>query len=130
MPISAKSTLSDRIRDCANMAGSGDELSRKTGVPRRTLENYLSGKSEPKASVIAEICTVLDVSAEWLLTGEGSMQLNKVVTLDKTSKSADNYNWNAAGLANGRVWLEISQEVTFAQFFEISKILESESDDG
>lgn len=53
------------------MAGSGDELSRKTAIPRRTLEEYLTGESEPKASRIAAIARAAGVSAHWLVTGEG-----------------------------------------------------------
>lgn len=53
------------------MAGSGDELSRKTAIPRRTLESYLSGTSEPKATRLLEIARAVNVDAGWLVTGEG-----------------------------------------------------------
>jgi len=62
--------LPSRIRKCAEIAGSGDELSRKSGLPRRTLENYLSGRSEPKATAILAIANAAEVSSDWLLTGE------------------------------------------------------------
>ena len=65
--------LSKRIRACAAMAGSGDELARIAEIPRRTLESYLSGKSEPKAMRLASIVKATGVSANWLLTGEGTM---------------------------------------------------------
>lgn len=61
--------LSARIRLCAQKVGSGDELSRRSGIPRRTLENYLSGRSEPKASAISAIAIAADVSTDWLITG-------------------------------------------------------------
>ncbi len=64
--------LRDRIRECARIAGSGDELSRRAGIPRRTLENYLSGKSAPKAATLASIAEVAGVSLEWLATGNGA----------------------------------------------------------
>lgn len=64
--------LRDRIRECAQIAGSGDELSRKTGIPRRTLENYLSGKSSPKAETLASIAEAAGVGIEWLATGHGA----------------------------------------------------------
>lgn len=63
--------LPDRIRKCAEIVGSGDNLARIAGIPRRTLENYLSGKSEPKATAIAHIAHAANVSADWLLTGVG-----------------------------------------------------------
>lgn len=66
--------LKERIRQCADMAGSGDELARLTDIPRRTLESYLSGASEPKAARLADICKAVGVDANWLLTGEGAMR--------------------------------------------------------
>lgn len=66
------STLGDipaRIRECAQKIGSGDALARAAGIPRRTLENYLSGRSEPKASAVLAIAEAAGVSADWLLRG-------------------------------------------------------------
>ncbi|WP_404991363.1 helix-turn-helix domain-containing protein [Cupriavidus pauculus] len=62
--------LADRIRTCAEKVGGGDALARKTGIPRSTLETYLTGKAEPKASRIAEICEAAAVSADWLVSGK------------------------------------------------------------
>lgn len=67
-------SLADRIRQCANAVGSGDELSRQTGIPRRTLENYVSGKTEPSASKLAAIAEAADVSLNWLVAGKGEMR--------------------------------------------------------
>lgn len=71
MNSETKSGLAGRIRDCAERVGSGDALARISGVPRRTLENYLSGKSEPKASALAAIADAADVSLDWLIRGDG-----------------------------------------------------------
>lgn len=65
--------LAGRIRKCAEIAGSGDALSQKTSIPRSTLETYLTGKAEPKASRLAAIATAANVSADWLLFGYGDM---------------------------------------------------------
>ena len=65
--------LSNRIRKCAEIAGSGDALSRLTAIPRRTLEMYLSGDAEPKAVRMGLIANAAGVSGHWLLTGEGEM---------------------------------------------------------
>jgi len=59
------------LRICAERVGNGAALARKTGIPRRTLETYLSGSAEPKASRLAEIAQAAEVSGHWLLTGEG-----------------------------------------------------------
>jgi len=66
--------LAFRIRECAQLVGSGDELSRRTGIPRRTLENYLSGRSEPKAAAVSAIAKTAGVSSDWLLLGVEPMR--------------------------------------------------------
>ena len=73
-------SVSERIRKCAEVAGSGDELARKAGIPRRTLETYLTGESDPKAIRIAAICHATGVNGHWLLTGDGSMMLSDAST--------------------------------------------------
>ncbi|MFN3881897.1 MAG: XRE family transcriptional regulator [Nitrincola lacisaponensis] len=74
--------LAERIRYCAKLAGSGDLLAEKSGIPRRTLESYLSGSSEPKAARLAAIVNATGVSAKWLLTGLG-------VAFDKPNQTSD-----------------------------------------
>jgi transcriptional regulator with XRE-family HTH domain len=77
-PPVAKNTqeLAIRLRQCAQLAGSGDELARKASVPRRTLETYLSGDAEPKASRLFALARAVGVSLDWLATGEGPMMLS------------------------------------------------------
>lgn len=65
-----KDGVRERIRLTAQKIGSGDELSRRSGVPRRTLENYLSGRSEPKATALAAIAAAASVSLDWLIVGQ------------------------------------------------------------
>lgn len=43
-------SLAERIRKYAKLTGSNDNLARLAGIPRRTLEYYLTGAREPKAS--------------------------------------------------------------------------------
>ncbi len=66
-------SLADRLRKCAELVGSGDELARRSGIPRSTLETYFTGKTEPKADRLAEICYLCGVDGHWLLTGRGAM---------------------------------------------------------
>lgn len=56
------------------MVGNGDELSRKTAIPRSTLESYLTGDSEPKASRLAAIAQAAGVSLDWLVLGSEPMR--------------------------------------------------------
>ncbi|MDW3689190.1 helix-turn-helix transcriptional regulator [Cupriavidus sp. CV2] len=66
-------SLVDRLRQCAEIAGSGDELARRAAIPRRTLEYYLAGESDPKAKRLTAIVEATGVSGHWLLTGCGPM---------------------------------------------------------
>lgn len=59
--------VASRIRQAAAMAGSGDALAEKTGIPRRTLETYISGAAEPKAAALARIADAVGVTVDWLL---------------------------------------------------------------
>ncbi len=68
-----KTDLPARLRRCVDLVGSGDKLAREANIPRSTLETYLTGKAEPKASRLADICRVCGVSGHWLLTGDGDM---------------------------------------------------------
>lgn len=63
--------LAERIRQCADIAGSGDELARLTAIPRRTLEYYLTGQSEPKVARCVDIAKAVGVDIGWLASGEG-----------------------------------------------------------
>ena len=65
--------LAARIRKCADIAGSGDELSRLTAIPRRTLEYYLTGEREPKVARCVDIAKAVGVDIGWLASGEGQI---------------------------------------------------------
>lgn len=60
--------MADRIRRCAEIVGSGNELARRSGISRRTLENYFKGR-EPQASQLASIAKAAGVTLDWLITG-------------------------------------------------------------
>lgn len=63
--------MAARMRRCAEIAGSGDELARITAIPRRTLEYYLTGEREPKVGRCVEIAKAVGVDIGWLASGEG-----------------------------------------------------------
>ena len=66
--------LSERIRKCAELVGGGNQLSKKTAIPRRTLETYLAGNTEPKISTLISIAEAAGVNLEWLAEGKGPMK--------------------------------------------------------
>ena len=60
-------------------------LAEITGIPYRTVQNYLNGDREPNAEGLTTLCTRLGVNINWLLTGEGEHFINsnpRVVTID------------------------------------------------
>jgi phage repressor protein C with HTH and peptisase S24 domain len=67
--------LPSRLRLAAKQVGGGEELARKSAIPRRTLEDYLTGQSEPKISRLVAISKAANVMLEWLATGEGPRDL-------------------------------------------------------
>lgn len=67
-------TLKDRLKICAQMAENGNELAKIAGIPRRTLESYLSGASEPNVTRLVAIANAARVNVEWLASGDGDPQ--------------------------------------------------------
>jgi len=46
----------------------------KSGIPYRSMQNYLSGEREPGVDALTAMNTQLGISVDWLLTGEGRMR--------------------------------------------------------
>lgn len=63
------STAFSRREKAARMAAglSQNKLSEETGLHRNTIANYEKGLQAPAADSLAALCTVLNVSADWLL---------------------------------------------------------------
>lgn len=63
------STLPDRLRTAIERSGRTlREFSAQSGVPYRTLQNYLAGDRKPGAEALEQFCDAgLDIN--WLLTG-------------------------------------------------------------
>ena len=53
------------------------EFSIKTGIPYRTIQDYLLGKRMPGGENLQKICTHLGINLNWLLTGEGEPFIKK-----------------------------------------------------
>ncbi len=67
--------ISDRMNVLVQNFGDGKNtvFAAKIGDSEANIRNYRSGKTTPKYAVLVSIVKVFDVSAEWLLTGEGEM---------------------------------------------------------
>lgn len=70
-----KSEISIRIRKVIREAGGNAVVSKKSGIPLRTVSNYTRGLSEPKLISLSRIAKVCEVSLDWLATGEGPKHL-------------------------------------------------------
>ncbi|MQX38613.1 helix-turn-helix domain-containing protein [Roseospira navarrensis] len=62
-------SLGSRLRSFITLNGlSVRDLERQTGIPYRSLHEYLSDKRKPGADHMAKLCTT-GIDIEWLLTG-------------------------------------------------------------
>lgn len=72
MGVVVQETFSDRIR---LVLGRRDmtlkDLERASGIPYRSLQNYMSGALLPGAENLSKLREALQVNVDWLLTGAG-----------------------------------------------------------
>lgn len=70
---------------------SGRALAAKIDMKYTTINNYLNGTKDPSAEFLRRLkSTFLDISADWLLIGEGSMfKENKPTDEEITKELAD-----------------------------------------
>lgn len=72
--------LGARIKDAADRIGGLQKLAPLlTDVSRRTLSDYVSGKSEPKATTIVEITEATGVTIQWLVSGTGPVSTQDII---------------------------------------------------
>lgn len=60
------------------------DVSRETGISNMTLSDWKRGKSTPKSDKIKKIADFLDVSVDYLLTGQESNLLIETAKTDVT----------------------------------------------
>ena len=78
--------MGDRIRQIRKALGlTQQEFAEKVGSTANVYTNYETGKRNPSASVINNICKTFGVNEVWLRTGEGEMfrQLSRNERLDR-----------------------------------------------
>lgn len=64
------------------------EFASKTGLSHQTATNYLEGKRKPDASKLKSIIQALnELSAEWLITGQGEMIKSEINILHKAKST-------------------------------------------
>lgn len=94
-----QNTVNERIRMIAEslFKGNVNELCRAFNIKQATMSNIVSGRmSKPSYEVILAIVENSEVSADWLITGEGEM-----LRTPSVSQSANgDHNMQVAGNAN------------------------------
>lgn len=95
--MAEEGNLASRLKFCAAVAGGAEELSKKAGIPRRTLETYLAGTADAKGKRLAAICAAVSINGHWLLTGEGPRFTAEDVGILPLLKSRPVMPDNAAG---------------------------------
>ena len=64
------SSLGERLHILRTTRGvTQDEISSKTGISRSNISKIEKNKIVPSATAIVQICTMLDVTTDWLLMG-------------------------------------------------------------
>lgn len=82
-------SFKDRINYIAETyeANSGRRLSRKTGIPYTTIREYRTGiKTNPRLSMLNKLIETYNISALWLLTGQGNIQLTDTAILNEKAQ--------------------------------------------
>ena len=58
----------ERLNAAINMAGiTRDDLAKRLGTTRNTINSYATGKVAPKITVVYDIARALDISVTWLM---------------------------------------------------------------
>lgn len=68
-----------RLTGLVEFAGSRAELARRSGLNEKTIRNYLSGTTEPKARVVGAIAAAMNVREEWLFSGALPMLASELI---------------------------------------------------
>ncbi len=66
-------TLSEKIQTCRKRAGlSQEQLAERLGISRQAVSKWETGEATPELGKLAALCSVLNVSADWLLNDADS----------------------------------------------------------
>lgn len=68
-------SIGKRLREAIDSSGLKiNEFSEVSGIPYRTLQQYLSDSRSPATEALIKICTQTSINIHWLLTGQGVMR--------------------------------------------------------
>ena len=81
----------ERINELMRKEGMSElQFAKRIGVPQSSVNGYLSGKNTPPTKFLTSVITEFsDVSAEWLMRGEGPMYISDIPTDSDTDEVLD-----------------------------------------
>ncbi len=94
------------------------KFSETTGIPYRTLQNYLSGERKIGTEALDKIYTQLSIDLNWLLTGKEN--INKAVSKELMIEWLTQWLENAD--EKNHIWLEIQMKRCFPEFEQWEKL--------
>ena len=80
-------SLARRLTQAVKSAGGASHISRVSGVPLRTLNNYLGNEASPPALALKRLADACGVGVDWLLGG--SVAASGIASVPDHAESAD-----------------------------------------
>lgn len=77
------------------------EFSEVTGIPYRTLQQYLSDNRAPASEALTKICEQTNIDVHWLLTGQGVMYRTPPQPANDAAESLSHRHAALLGLFDG-----------------------------
>ena len=85
-------SVAKRLREAMNIRKKKQvDLERETGINRSAISRYLSGEYEPKNKPIYELSKALDVSEQWLMGYDVSMERSVTPTAETSDGRTKEY---------------------------------------
>lgn len=73
--VGAKRSFGERLKEALDARGlKQNEFAALAEIRDATISDWVNNKGQPRAEQLIRICEKLDISAHWLLTGEGPME--------------------------------------------------------
>jgi len=99
------------------------DFSKKTGIPYRTIQEYVANRNTPGGESLIKICTELCISMDWLMTGQGEIYRREPPKELVTNLELELlFNWLTEWWKNAddknRNWLEIQMKRSFPEYAE------------
>ena len=106
------------------------DISRKTGISKRTIENYIYENNQIGGKLLRSLFLDLGISSDWLLFGNGAMlaKIEPVIAEEKQSYTSDNprinrminflKDWESYSTPDEQAWLEMEFKLNIKPYKE------------